>query len=803
MNMKVSNTLLLLAALIFTASDAQVPVSTLHFGTTSGVPTAGHCLNILSANSSGVTATDSGAACGTGTGSVTGVTASSPLASSGGTAPNITLGQVTDAFASLENKPSVGLVATSNLTLSGAQTIDSVAGTVGTTLVLATAQTTTSQNGPWVMQTGAWTRPAWYPTGGTTQALQFSTTLARLGLVYQGTAWRQTAAAPITIGTTPTTWAITPFTLGSTSVGGTLPAAAFPALSGDTTTVAGSLATTTAKSNGNAFPTLATVLGDIWYGSAGSAMSALAGSTSATKQYLTQTGNGTVSAAPAWGTIQAADVPTLNQSTTGTATTATNVAGGALGSVPYQTASGTTALLAGNTTVQAQVLCQTGTGSVSAVPGWCNYLTTLLQSGLPVGMPSNGYMDTTGNFMIGANPPGSATAVLTATSGTAYITFNNANALLGTSADVGRVVSVREGAGPYTYNSWTGTVLLTSSAAIGTISGTGTLPATTATISGVTISSTSGQLACTCSGFVVGQTLTISGTYGGTGSITGYVSPTTYYVSVVTSTTNITLQSINGTTAPAAIVTTTGTPTGLTYTPGGTATIANAAMYETGSGYPAAQATVDSVTLPAPLNFPYAAAYLYFPASAPVGTLGLYYCVPFSMGAGTCYNNTYSQTGGGTPTIPASPTAFSGLTAGTYTQTTATGIVLGNANVPANSMSLNGCAQGSANFTVNNSANTKTAGLYVVNMGPSSTVPFTTQNDGYFTFTACNSNNAKVNVFNATRNNSGSTATIIGISATRNNADTTVANLAKGSCNLATATDTCMMEQAQITVRAN
>lgn len=121
----------------------------------------------------------------------------------------LAIGAVTDDKASLHVKPSGGLVATTNLTLSGAQTIDGVAGTAGTTIVLATAQTTGSQNGPWIMQTGAWTRPSWYPSGGTTQAFQFITILIRIGTTYQGTTWRMTTSGAITIDTTATTWAIT------------------------------------------------------------------------------------------------------------------------------------------------------------------------------------------------------------------------------------------------------------------------------------------------------------------------------------------------------------------------------------------------------------------------------------------------------------------------------------------------------------------------------------------------------------------------------------------------------------------
>ena len=91
---------------------------------------------------------------------------------------------------------------------------------------------------------------------------------------------------------------------------------------------------------------------------------------------------------------------------------------------------------------------------------------------------------------------------------------------------------------------------------------TGTAAATT--LAGVAITGTGGQISYTSqTGLVSGQYLTISGTLGGTGSITGYSNPTTYILTSVTST-SATLT----TTAGAAVVTTAGTPTGLTYTLG-------------------------------------------------------------------------------------------------------------------------------------------------------------------------------------------------------------------------------------------
>jgi hypothetical protein len=72
-----------------------------------------------------------------------------------------------------------------------------------------------------------------------------------------------------------------------------------------------------------------TTLGDFVYHD-GSNNVRLAGSTAATKRFLTQTGNGTVSAAPSWGTIASGDVSGLAASATTDATNASNISSGTL-----------------------------------------------------------------------------------------------------------------------------------------------------------------------------------------------------------------------------------------------------------------------------------------------------------------------------------------------------------------------------------------------------------------------------------------------------------------------------------------
>jgi hypothetical protein len=125
-----------------------------------------------------------------------------------------------------------------------------------------------------------------------------------------------------------------------------------------------------------------TTLGDTLYEDATPAAARLAGNTTTTKKFLTQTGTGTVSAAPSWDTILAADVPTLNQNTTGSAATLTtgrtiqtnlasttaatfngsaNVTPGITGTLPVNYGgTGATSLTSGN------VLVGAGTGAVTA-----------------------------------------------------------------------------------------------------------------------------------------------------------------------------------------------------------------------------------------------------------------------------------------------------------------------------------------------------------------------------------------------------------------------------------------------------
>ena len=118
-------------------------------------------------------------------------------------------------------------------------------------------------------------------------------------------------------------------------------------------------------------------------------------------------------------------------------------------------------------------------------------------------------------------------------------------------------------------------------------------------LAGVAISGTGGQFTCTATTLAVGDHIRITGTLGGTGTITGYTTGTIYEVSAVTGTS----PSVTGFTvtdeAGSAIVTTAGTPTGLTYTP---YTIVMISGTGNNAQYFEIQATADQATAAASLG---------------------------------------------------------------------------------------------------------------------------------------------------------------------------------------------------------
>lgn len=153
-------------------------------------------------------------------------------------------------------------------------------------------------------------------------------------------------------------------------------AADVPTLNQNTSGTAAGLSTTLAVASGGTGQTTAlaafnalsplTTLGDILTND-GTNDVRVAGNTTTTRKFLIQTGNGTVSAAPAWGTIVNGDIPTLNQNTTGTASNVT----------------GTVAVAHGGTGHTIAPVTSTGATTVTGVT-----VATLLASGLTVPISS-------------------------------------------------------------------------------------------------------------------------------------------------------------------------------------------------------------------------------------------------------------------------------------------------------------------------------------------------------------------------------------------------------------------------------
>lgn len=149
--------------------------------------------------------------------------------------PNNSGGFVSNAFRVKTfdfERLSCRVVATTNQTLSGTPTVDSVALSSGDAILL-TAQSAPAENGPWIIQAGSWVRPAW----GNVSADYFPGlhSHVREGQQYANSIWTQTTtsiAPTFVLGTTGLTYVQTSMQLNSAfqvlPVGTSDPATTFP-----------------------------------------------------------------------------------------------------------------------------------------------------------------------------------------------------------------------------------------------------------------------------------------------------------------------------------------------------------------------------------------------------------------------------------------------------------------------------------------------------------------------------------------------------------------------------------------------
>ncbi len=298
---------------------------------------------------------------------------------------------VDTSISGLSWKESVMAATTGNITLSGLQTIDGYT-TLAGDRILVKDQTNQTENGIYNASASTWTRSSDAATG--TELIGASVYI-EAGTTQKGSGWVQSTTGTITIGTTPIVW------VQFSGVGVYLAGTGL-SLSANTFSNTGVLSVTpgsgisTSAATGNITVTNTGVLSVL--GSSNIAVS-------------TATGNVTISLT---GTVP-------------TATTATNLAGGAGGSIPYQTNTGLTGFLA--PVAVGQVLISGTFPSWSSTPTFTGTNITGIPNG---GLINNSVTIGTTNIALG----GTTTTLsgLTSISATTFTGTLNGNATTATTA---------------------------------------------------------------------------------------------------------------------------------------------------------------------------------------------------------------------------------------------------------------------------------------------------------------------------------------------------------------------------------
>jgi len=364
------------------------------------------------------------------------------------------------------------LTATSaNITLSGLQTINGVTVVAGDR-VLVKNQGTASENGIYTASATAWT----YAVGADDWAEYVGAIVFISSGSLNGTAWYCTAQPGGTLGVTAMNWSN--FSVASSYTAGTgltltgtqfsitntgLAAATYGSASSIPVIAFNAQGQATSVTNTTVTPAVGSITG---LGTGVATWLATPSSANLAAAVSDETGSGSLVFAtsptlvtPILGTPTSGNFstgtftwPTFNQNTTGTAAKATNLAGGAAGSVPYQSAADTTTFLATGTNGQVLTLA-------SGVPSWATPTTGTVTSvggtGTVNGITLTGTVTTSGNLTLGGTLGSIANSQLTNSS----ITFGATAAALGTTVSGFNAVTI----GATTASTGAFTVLSTSS----------------------------------------------------------------------------------------------------------------------------------------------------------------------------------------------------------------------------------------------------------------------------------------------------------------------------------------------------